>query len=314
VNHPIPSPIPTAEVRPVEGGPGLDLTAFASRIDPATNAQIPAPHPPSESLASLADRLWMAETTALLITVRTIEDVEWADEAEGRSFDPNMVVERLEPENREFFASYLRMFGGTAINWHDWLDLCWTGSPVNFVKSSNPPVAPAYTAEDLEYLTLADIEAEDEVEAENRRQWEGRMESRRRWLARQAEAEAIAEVFDARDVEAVEAIEDIVTISPEGQAEYLGYTLGVQGRRAAALPESSEAEREAFARGNAAGCEVHDAECWAELREDPEYQAWSAERDRERLEAMVNDPRYGPAEWHHAEIVEGSSYSGHPAN
>jgi hypothetical protein len=132
-----PNPIP-AEVRPIEGGPGIDLSMFASRIDPVTRTAAIVPTP-VESLASLADRLWMAETTALLITNRTIEDMEWAEAAEGRTFDESRVVERLEPDNRQFFASYLRMFGGTAANWTEWLDLCCAGSPVRFPQ----PTAPA---------------------------------------------------------------------------------------------------------------------------------------------------------------------------
>jgi hypothetical protein len=100
---------------------------------------------------SLASRLWLAETVALVVTIGALEDVE-----DGREDDPDRIFDRLEADNRESFQSFLKMFGGSASTWHDWLDLCWEGSPVSFP-------APAYSSEDLANLTDADVRLEDEI-------------------------------------------------------------------------------------------------------------------------------------------------------
>jgi hypothetical protein len=105
-------------------------------VAPIVEAPAPAPTP---STASLADRLWMAETTALLITLDALNGVEWADSAEGRDFDPDAVFDRLEPENQAAFHSYLKMIGEPVATFHDWVDLCWAGSPVSFPEPGPRP-------------------------------------------------------------------------------------------------------------------------------------------------------------------------------
>lgn len=82
---------------------------------------------PTPSRLSDPDRLWMAETTALLFTMDAVEAIE-----EGRTDDARTTLDGIEPENVEAFRSFVKMFGSTATDWASWLKLCLEGSPVAF--------------------------------------------------------------------------------------------------------------------------------------------------------------------------------------
>jgi hypothetical protein len=143
------APIVVAELLPAEPQADDDLPESGRswkgfdddsqwELSPDAEPIVEVPAPAYTPSTGLADRLWMAETTALLITLDAINGVEWADSAEGRDFDPDAVFDRLEPANRESFATYLRMIGSPVATWHDWLDLCWAGSPVRFPEPTGP--------------------------------------------------------------------------------------------------------------------------------------------------------------------------------
>ncbi len=108
-----------------------------------------------------------------------------------------------------------------------------------------------------------------------------------RWV-RQAEAEAIAAVMDARDrVEAQgprPTAEDRVEVSAVAQAEWMGHRVGSEGIAAKPTADHSPEEREAFRRGHAAGFQEF---------EDEEFDRWVTRQEQEH-----------EAEWSHAEAVE----------
>lgn len=117
--------------------------------------------------AGLASRLWMSETTALYITRTTIEAVEL-----GLEDDPDRVFARLEPQNRESFATFLKLIGSPVATWPEWLALCVAGSPIDYRPAFDyrPSRDEAYdpTAEDeAAYLgMLAEQDAREDIMAE----------------------------------------------------------------------------------------------------------------------------------------------------
>ncbi len=78
---------------------------------------------------ALASRQWDGETVALLITRLAIEAIEGPDDA---SDEIDGLWLDLEPENRQAFRSFLRVFGGGTTGWSAWLASCVQGSPVSF--------------------------------------------------------------------------------------------------------------------------------------------------------------------------------------
>jgi hypothetical protein len=132
VEAPAPIVEPTPEPAPAEN-PRDSWPAWTDEATWELGPDAEPIEPPAPSTKALADRLWLAETTALLITNATVLDVE-----DGQEDDPDAVFERLEPENQAAFHCYLKMIGSPVATWHDWLDLCWEGSPVCFPEPTGP--------------------------------------------------------------------------------------------------------------------------------------------------------------------------------
>ena len=265
----------------------------------------------------------MAETTALLITLDAINGVEWADSAEGRDFDPDAVFDRLAPENRESFATFLRMMGSPVATFHDWVDLCWMGSPVRFPDPCPRPThrgrftpTAEEDAERLGYeLCLAGEGTPDLLDG-SRAPWishalvagwhRGNLERfdrecERRDRERPGSSVSIPEPTGPRPTHLGR-----FTPTAEMELEHLGYTLGNAGEDARPSAGLTFPELASFFKGWLAGKADLEAESIAE------YHAWldevAAEHDRQE------DAFGGPeATWHPAELAEARSFAGHPA-
>jgi hypothetical protein len=135
------------------------------------------------------------------------------------------------------------------------------------VPASGPVPAPIEDEDYYLHLTLEDIERQDEIDAENRRQWEDK--AHRRGLWRASPAASIPTIDD--EASAVDLL-DTVEIGPEAEAEWSGFSIGVQGIAGDPPAHQPADERAAWTRGHAAGFKAY---------EEAEMDHWADEMERQ---------------------------------